>query len=107
MVHWWRFFGFELLIITFVVMALGYVKMPKFFRRKELAKGFPWGYYVDAVPKADPGFYAENNTDFLHDVGTEFGGMEGFGDFGEFSGFGEMGEFGAHFGSGGHAGTGE
>ncbi|MBY0357348.1 MAG: hypothetical protein K2W82_05040 [Candidatus Obscuribacterales bacterium] len=56
------------------------------------------------VPKSDPGFYSEDNENFLHDVGTEFAGMEGFGDFGEFSGFGEMGEFGANFnGSGGGA----
>lgn len=104
MVQWWRIFGVELAIIVLVIIALGYLKMPKFLRRKVISRGFPWGYYPDAVPKADPGFYAENNTDFLHDVGTEFAGMEGFGDFGEFTGFGEMGEFGAHFGSGGSPG---
>jgi hypothetical protein len=106
-IKWWNIFAFEVLSIIAIIGALGYLKLPKFLRRKQLAKGFPWGYYPDAVPKADPGFYAENNTDFLHDVGTEFAGMEGFGDFGEFSGFGEMGEFGAHFGAGGHMGGGE
>lgn len=101
---WWNIVTFEAIVIFLIIMSLGYVKAPKFWRRRKLARGFPWGYYPDRVPKADPGFYAENNTDFLHDVGTEFGGLEGFGDYGEFSGFGEMGEFGAHFGSGGHFG---
>lgn len=104
MLKWWNIFAVELIAIITIIMSLGYIKAPKWLRQKKLARGFPWGYYPDAVPKADPGFYAENNTDFLHDVGTEFVGMEGFGDFGEFSGFGEMGEFGAHFGSGGHIG---
>jgi hypothetical protein len=107
MLHWWRIFGFELVVIATIMLALGYIKAPKFMRRKVIMRGFPWGYYPESVPKADPGFYAENNTDFLHDVGTEFAGLEGFGDFGEFTGFGEMGEFGAHFGSGGHVGGGE
>ena len=90
----------ELVVVFVIITALGYVKLPKFMRRKVIARGFPWGYYRDAVPKADPGFHADNNTDFLHDTGTEFGGLEGFGDYGEFTGFGEMGEFGAHFGAG-------
>ncbi len=103
MIKWWSIFTFEAIVIFGICVSLGYVKLPKFLRKKQLARGFPWGYYPDAVPKSDPGFYAENNTDFLHHLGTEFVGMEGFGDYGEFSGFGEMGEFGAHFGSGGTA----
>jgi hypothetical protein len=97
-------FAFEVFIIVSIMMGLGYIKAPKFMRKRVLVRGFPWGYYTDKVPKSDPGFFSDNNTDFMHDVATEFGGMEGFGDFGEFSGFGEMGEFGAHFGSGGHIG---
>jgi hypothetical protein len=99
--YWWRIFAVELVTILVILYALGDIKAPRFLRRKVVMRGFPWGYYPDAVPKADPGFYAENNTDFLHDVGTAFGGMEGFGEYGEFTGFGEMGELGAHFGSGG------
>jgi len=104
--YWWRIFAFEAIIILMICIGLGYLKLPMFLRRKTLVKGFPWGYYPDRVPQSDPGFYAEN-TDFLHDVGTSFGGMEGFGDFGEFSGFGEMGEFGHNFsGAGGGGGSG-
>lgn len=106
MLQWWNISAFSAIMILIVIASLGYIKMPRILRRRKLARGFPWGYYPDAVPKADPGFYADNNTDFLHDVGTEFVGMEGFGDYGEFSGFGEMGEFGAHFGSGGNPGGG-
>ena len=36
----------------------------------------------------------------MHDTGTEFGGLDGFGDYGEFSGFGELGEYGEGFFSG-------
>ena len=104
-IHWWRVFFLEALIIFGIMCALGYVKKPKFLRKKVLVPGFPWGYYTDKVPQADSGFFSDNSNDFMHDVGTEFGGLEGFGDFGEFSGFGEMGEFGANFsyspGSGG------
>ncbi len=100
--QWWRLFFTEAIVIFVVLIGLGFVKLPKFLRRRKLARGFPWGYYADAVPKTDPGFSA-HNTDFLHDVGTSFGGVEGFGDYGEFSGFGELGEFGQNFsyGSGG------
>lgn len=90
----------EFIATLLVIMGLGFLKLPKFLRKRKLRKGFPWGYYPDMVPKTDPGFYAEDNESFLYDVGTEFAGMEGFGDFGEFSGFGEMGEFGNNFGSG-------
>ncbi len=98
---WWRLFGLEVLVIFVLAYLFGYVKLPDFFRRKQLVKGFPWGYYPDQVPKSDPGYFQPNNNDFLHDVGTGFGGLEGFGEYGEFTGFGEMGEFGANFGAGG------
>jgi hypothetical protein len=75
--QWGNILVFEFIVIALIIWSLGYIKLPRWMRRRQLAKGFPWG------------------------------GMEGFGDFGEFSGFGEMGEFGAHFGAGGHAGTGE
>ncbi len=91
------------LIFTFIaLMVLGFVKLPRFFRHKKLAHGFPWGYYPDAVPKADPGFFIEGK-DFLYDIGSAFDGAQSFGsfgDFGEFSGFGELGEFGNSFFSG-------
>lgn len=87
----------ELLFVGSVIIGLGFLKLPDFLRRRQLVKGFPWGYYPDSVPRLDPGFYEENNMDFLHDTGTEFAGVEGFGDYGEFTGFGELGEFGQHF----------
>ncbi len=84
-------FGF----VAAVMAGLGFIRAPKWLRHRKLAKGFPWGYYPDKVPRRDPGFANNgNNRDFLHDTGTEFGGMEGFGDYGEFSGFGELGEYG-------------
>jgi len=90
-----------------VLIAMGFIKMPRFLRRRRLARGFPWGYYTDMVPKSDPGYYTnDKDRDFMHDIGTEFGGFEGFGDYGEFSGFGELGEFGNNFGGGGDVGGG-
>ena len=86
-------FGF----VGTVMFALGFIKAPRFLMRRRLAKGFPWGYYADQVPKADPGYVQENNQDFLHDTGTGFGGLDSLGDYGEFSGFGELGEFGSSF----------
>ena len=103
-IHWWRIFACELVAVVTILMVLGIIKLPAFIRRKTLVRGFPWGYYTDAVPKTDPGFCSDQNTDFLHDVGTSFGGMQGFGEYGEFSGFGELGEYGAHFSSGDHGG---
>jgi hypothetical protein len=100
-INWWRIVAFEVTIILLIILALGYLKPPKWLRRKVMVRGFPWGYYRDALPKSDPGYLNPNNTDFLHDTGTQFGGIEGFGEFGEFTGFGEMGEFGNNFGSGG------
>ncbi|MGD9684038.1 MAG: hypothetical protein AB7W16_22950 [Candidatus Obscuribacterales bacterium] len=91
----------ELAFVTVVLLGLGFVKLPKFLTRKQLSRHFPWGYYPDQVPRGDPGFSPEHNTDFLHDVGAEFGGLDNLGDFGEFSGFGELGEFGSSFWGGG------
>ncbi len=102
--QWGNIMMVEFLFIFVVVVALGYLKLPALLRRRRLARGFPWGYYTDNIPKQDPGFFDPHDRDFMHDIGTSFGGMEGFGDFGEFSGFGEMGEFGAYFGSGGDLG---
>ncbi|MBX9722251.1 MAG: hypothetical protein K2X81_12700 [Candidatus Obscuribacterales bacterium] len=100
MLQWNNIMLTEFIVVTLLLLGLGLVKLPRFLMKKKLQAGFPWGYYPDRVPKADPGFYADDNTNFLHDVGTEFAGMEGFGDFGEFSGFGEMGEFGGGFSHG-------
>jgi len=94
MLQWNNILITEFIIVTALIFGLGLAKLPRFLTHRKLRKGFPWGYYPDAVPKSDPGFYAEDNESFLYDVGTGFGGMEGFGDYGEFSGFGEMGEFG-------------
>jgi hypothetical protein len=99
-INWWRIAILEFSFVFLVIMGLGFIKMPRFLMRKRLAKGFPWGYYADQVPKSDPGYFDENDHDFLHDTGTGFGGLEGFGDFGEFSGFGELGELGNGFFSG-------
>ena len=95
----------ELIFAALVLIGLGVVKLPRFLRRKQLSKFFPWGYYPDQVPRSDPGYYPDtDDTDFLHDVTTEFGGMDSLGDFGEFSGFGELGEFGTSFWGGGEGG---
>jgi hypothetical protein len=102
--QWFNILLTEFIVIAGIMLGLGFIKLPKFFRKRILQKGFPWGYYPDAVPKADPGFFSEHDHDFMHDVGTSFGGMEGFGEYGEFTGFGEMGEFGSDFSSGHHGG---
>ncbi|HEY9719529.1 MAG TPA: hypothetical protein V6C69_18770 [Trichormus sp.] len=96
--NWTRILLTELFFVTAVLAGLGYIKAPRWMMRRKLAKGFPWGYYADQIPKKDPGFTGnDDDEDFLHDTGTEFGGLEGFGDYGEFSGFGELGEFGEGF----------
>jgi hypothetical protein len=100
MLQWNNIMLTEFIAVTLLILGLGLVKLPRFLTRRKLQAGSPWGYYPDHVPKADPGFYAEDNESFLYDVGTEFVGMEGFGDYGEFSGFGELGEFGQGFSSG-------
>jgi hypothetical protein len=95
----------ELSFAAIVLLGLGFVKLPRFLRRKQLSKHFPWGYYPDQLPRADV-YYPESDKDFLHDTGTEFGGLDTFGDFGEFSGFGQLGELGGAFigGEGGGGG---
>lgn len=103
MLQWHRILLTELVFVIIVMMGLGLIRTPRFLMRRKLARGYPWGYYADRVPKKDPGFTgSEDDKDFLHDTGTEFGGLEGFGDYGEFSGFGELGEYGqGFFGDGG------
>jgi hypothetical protein len=86
----------ELIFASFVLLGLGFIKLPRFLRRKKLSKMFPWGYYPDQQPRADR-YYPDDDKDFLHDVGTEFGGLDTFGDYGEFSGFGQLGEYGGSF----------
>ncbi len=95
--QWDSIFLAEFLFIGFVMYGLGFIKAPRWMMRRRLARGSPWGYYADSVPKQDPGYFQENDRDFMHDVGTGFGGLEGFGEYGEFSGFGELGEFGGSF----------
>lgn len=104
--QWGRILLFEISFVGLVMMGLGFIKLPRFMMRRQLVKGFPWGYYQDQLPKRDGGYYQENDTDFMHDTGTEFGGLEGFGDYGEFSGFGELGEFGNSFFAGDAGGGG-
>jgi hypothetical protein len=101
MLNWSRILITEFTFVGAVLAGLGYLRMPRWMLHKKLAKGFPWGYYQDMVPKKDPGFSGtDSDRDFMHDLGTEFGGLEGFGDYGEFSGFGELGEYGEGFYSG-------
>jgi len=102
--NFWNVSLFEFCFVFFVMVALGFVKKPRFLMRRRLVKGFPWGYYADQVPQGDPNMFPGNDSDFLHDTGTEFGGLDGFGDYGEFSGFGQLGEYGSGFGSGGGGG---
>ncbi len=95
----------ELSFAAVVLLGLGFVKLPRFMRRKQLSKQFPWGYYPDQQPRTDV-YYPDQDKDFLHDTGTEFGGLDTFGDYGEFSGFGQLGEYGGAFigGDGGGGG---
>ncbi len=97
--NWANILLTELIFIALAILALGFVKLPRFLYARKLSRGFPWGYYADQVPQT--GYTLESNKDFMHDTGAEFGGMEGFGDYGEFTGFGELGEFGSSF-YGGH-----
>ena len=100
MLQWNNIMLTEFIAIAVVILGLGLIKLPRFLMRRKLQAGYPWGYYADQVPKADPGFYAEDNESFLYDTGTEFAGMEGFGEYGEFSGFGALGEYGQGFSAG-------
>lgn len=104
--NFWKIALFEFLFVAWVMFSLGYIKKPRFMMKRRLVKGFPWGYYSDQVPQGDPNLFPGNNQDFLHDTGTQFGGLEGFGDYGEFNGFGQLGEYGASFFSGGVDGGG-
>jgi hypothetical protein len=103
--QWGNFLLAEFTFIILVIFTLGFIKLPRFLRRRKLARGFPWGYYSDSIPNTDPGFLSPEGKNFLYDTGAEFGGMEGFGEYGDFSGFGELGEYGSTFfadgGSGG------
>jgi hypothetical protein len=95
-VVWSKIIIFEVSYILVLMMGLGFLKLPRFMTRRKLSNKFPWGYYADQVPKEDPGFSKEYK-DFLHDIGTEYAGIEGFGDYGEFTGWGELGEYGGSF----------
>ncbi|HZT36157.1 MAG TPA: hypothetical protein VFA15_09570 [Nitrososphaera sp.] len=94
--NWTNILLTELAFAGVMLLGLGFVKLPRFLRRKKLSRFFPWGYYPDQMPRADR-YYPDEDKDFLHDTGTEFGGLDSFGDYGEFSGFGELGEYGSTF----------
>lgn len=102
--QWQNILLTELLFAMTMLLGLGFIKLPKFMRRKTLSRHFPWGYYPDKVPRTDR-YYPDEDDDFLHDKGTEFGGLDSLGDYGEFSGFGELGEYGSTF-FGGDSGSG-
>ncbi len=92
----------EAIFVLFVFYSLRYVKVPRFLMRRKLSQRFPWGYYADQIPTADRGYIQDDvNLDFMYDLGSQFGGPDGFGDYGEFTGFGELGEYGGSFFSGG------
>ena len=91
--QWGNIWIADVVFALAIVLGLGYVKLPAILRQRKLAPGFPWGYYPDQATKADPGYFPDNDRDFLHNTGAAFGAMPGFGDYGEFSGFGEMGEY--------------
>jgi hypothetical protein len=103
-INFWNIAFFELACVVGVMAMLGFIKKPRFLMRRRLVKGFPWGYYADQVPQGDPNLFPGSDTDFLHDTGTGFGGLDGFGDYGEFSGFGQLGEYGSGFYGGGGGG---
>ncbi len=91
----------EIPAFLFVMFALRYVKLPRFFAQRKLSSQFPWGYYADQIPANQQGYIQDKaKLDFMYDLGTEFAGPEGFGDYGEFTGFGELGEYGGTFFSG-------
>lgn len=87
----WNIALLDSLFVTTISLGLGLVKLPKRLTRKRLIKGFPWGYYKQNVPNPDGDFYAEENTNFLHNTGTKFEGVPGLGVLGEMQihGFGE------------------
>lgn len=91
--QWLKLLLTEVIFIAIIAVGLGFVKKPRFLSQKKLAKGFPWGYYKDQVPNTDDPGYFNDSDDFLHDVQTQFGGQDYFGDEGNMTGFGQMGEF--------------
>ncbi|MBN8659648.1 MAG: hypothetical protein LCH63_00655 [Candidatus Melainabacteria bacterium] len=99
--NFWNIALTEFAFVVVVILGLGFVAKPRFMMRRNLMNGFPWGYYADQVPQGDPALFPGNDKDFLHDTGTAFGGLEGFGEYGEFSGFGQLGEYGNTFFTGG------
>ena len=100
MFQWNNILIAEIVVVVVALFVLGLVKLPRFFRRRKLAKGSPWGYYADQVPRSTPGHFSRDNENLLHDAGVGFTGIPGYGDYGQFTGFGEMGEFGQDFASG-------
>lgn len=104
MLNWNNVLLTELIFAALILLSCGFVKLPRFMRRKQLSRAFPWGYYPDQQPRNDR-YFPGNDQDFMHDLGTEFGGLDSFGDYGEFSGFGQLGEYGeGFFGDAGDAG---
>ncbi len=91
--QWLKLLTVEVVFITLLVLGLGLVKKPAFLRRKKLKQGYPWGYYQDQIPNTDDPGYFSDSENFMHDVQTEFGGQDFFGDEGPMTGFGQMGEF--------------
>jgi hypothetical protein len=95
--QWGNILLAEIIFTGLVLVVFGFVKLPAFLHHRRLIKGFPWGYYTNAIPRVDPGYAAEHDLDFLHDVTTEFAGMDNLSESGQFSGFGEQGEYGNTF----------
>jgi hypothetical protein len=95
--QWNNIFVAELIFVGILLVVLGLVKLPRFFRRKKLQAGSPWGYYSDAIPKADPGYCAPDNKNYLYNTACGFGPAEGGSEQGQFAGFGELGEYGQGF----------
>jgi hypothetical protein len=89
--NFWNIALFESSFVLTLIFGLGFVKVPKFLRRKKLIRGYPWGHYEGCTPKEGGEFFAEDNTNFLHNTGTRFEGVPGLGILGEYAahGFGE------------------
>ncbi len=80
--QWVRMILFEWGVIALIVFALRLIRMPAFLRRKKFVKGFPWGYYPDALPNSEAGYFMEDSESFLFNTGTAFEGVPGAGDLG-------------------------
>jgi len=90
--NFWNIALFETVFVLILIFGLRLVKLPGCFKRKKkLIPGSPWGYYKDCMPNPEGDFFAENNTNFLHNTGAKFEGVPGLGILGEYSahGFGE------------------